>query len=407
MTQKPEYTCKECGSPISVSSYRRRRLCRSCSIKKWSKRVEERWEAYNKDHPNYCVICGTLIPWNSQRKSQGVSTCSRSCQSLLMQSKRKESKEHLEDRIIAVIKEIGRYTSLAEVRAKLHISDKLLYARGISMPDLNARAGFHMHYKPCNLSKEELEELLVNELNKDSHRTIRSIFKTHGISPYYAEHLLGNLRDIRNNENMLKLRKQKKEQEILAWLKTQSVYCGHRRVCDALHIDFYSTIKKLGIDIKNLNLLAGHRKPTVSWYEDITAEQLLQTFGIEDVCRQHTFPDCKSAKGWKLRFDFYIPSRNALIEVDGNQHYVRTNTWNVTGQQERDAIKNEYCERNGIPLYRIPAAPEDTFQCRLSDIIAKVKGLRLVTDEVHMSSNCGEHPQGQSAAKLVIQGELF
>lgn len=403
MTQKPEYTCKECGAPISYSSYRRRRICRSCSRKEVSRRVEKRWEEYNKENPNYCEVCGTQIPWNIKRKFQGIKTCSRRCQSLLMQANRKETKEHLEDRIISVIKEVGRYTSLAEIRGRLHISDKLLYTRGISIPDLNARVGFHMHYKPCELTKEELEDLLVNELNKDSHRTIRRILKDYEISPYYVEHLFGSLRDIRNNENILKLRKQKKEQEILAWLKTQPVYCGSRRICDALHIDFYSTIKKLGIDIKNLNLLAGHRKPIVSWYEDIAAEQLLQTFGIEDVCSQHTFPDCKSAKGWKLRFDFYIPSRNALIEVDGDQHYVRKNNWNVSGLQERDAIKNEYCERNGIHLYRIPATPADTFQCRLSDTIAKVKGLRLVTDEVHMSSNCGEHPQGQSAAKLVIQ----
>lgn len=403
MTQKPEYTCKECGAAISYSSYRKRRICRACSRKEVSRRVEKRWEDYNKENPNYCEVCGTQIHWNIQRKFQGVKTCSRRCQSLLMQANRKETKEHLEDRILSVIKDFGRYTSLAEIRDRLHISDKLLYTRGISMTDLNARAGFHMHYRPCELTKEDLEDLLVNELNKDSHRTIRKILKEHGISPYYAEHLLGNLRDLRSNENILKLRKQKKEQEILAWLKTQPVYCGHRRVCDALHIDFYSTIKKLGIDIKNLNLLAGHRKPTVSWYEDIAAEQLLQTFGIDDVCSQYTFPDCKSAKGWKLRFDFYIPSMNALIEVDGDQHYVRKNQWNVTGLQERDAIKNEYCERKGIRLYRIPATPAATFQDRLSDTIAKIKGLRLVTDEVHMSSNCGEHPQGKSAAKLVIQ----
>ena len=74
---------------------------------------------------------------------------------------------------------------------------------------------------------------------------------------------------------------------------------------------------------------------------------------------QYKFDNCINPKtGWKLRFDFYIPSNNMCIEFDGAQHYKSVEFFG--GQKaydERvilDRIKTKYCEDNNIKLIRIP-----------------------------------------------------
>ena len=67
----------------------------------------------------------------------------------------------------------------------------------------------------------------------------------------------------------------------------------------------------------------------------------------------------KDLRNGKYRFDFYIPSLNVLIEVDGEQHLKFTSKFykkreDFLKAQERDRRKNSYCLAHGIPLYRIP-----------------------------------------------------
>jgi very-short-patch-repair endonuclease len=77
---------------------------------------------------------------------------------------------------------------------------------------------------------------------------------------------------------------------------------------------------------------------------------------------QKSFEDCKSPKNWSMRFDFYIPSKNLLIEFDGKQHYYSGQVMNrkhtttdedFNYQIRKDKIKNEYCKINNIDLLRI------------------------------------------------------
>jgi hypothetical protein len=77
---------------------------------------------------------------------------------------------------------------------------------------------------------------------------------------------------------------------------------------------------------------------------------------------QKSFDDCKNPKtGCKLRFDFYIPSKNLLIEYDGRQHFeygIHVGKHKITEDelidtQYKDRVKNEYCSRNNISLLRI------------------------------------------------------
>lgn len=74
---------------------------------------------------------------------------------------------------------------------------------------------------------------------------------------------------------------------------------------------------------------------------------------------QYTFNDCKNV--YILRFDFGILHNGkllGLIEYDGKQHFEPIeffggeNGFNKT--QERDKIKNTYCQTHNIPLLRLP-----------------------------------------------------
>lgn len=70
--------------------------------------------------------------------------------------------------------------------------------------------------------------------------------------------------------------------------------------------------------------------------------------------QQHWFSDCRDTK--PLPFDFYIPSKNTIIEFDGRQHFETTNffSYPLEKVQLHDRIKNVYCDRNNINLIRIP-----------------------------------------------------
>lgn len=72
--------------------------------------------------------------------------------------------------------------------------------------------------------------------------------------------------------------------------------------------------------------------------------------------REKTFPDLKNGY---YRFDFYLPSLEILIEVDGRQHFEYTPHFHkkktdFTKAQERDRRKNSFALSHKIKLYRIP-----------------------------------------------------
>ena len=74
--------------------------------------------------------------------------------------------------------------------------------------------------------------------------------------------------------------------------------------------------------------------------------------------QQYKFKDCKNKKA--LPFDFYMEDFNIAIEYDGEFHYDNTRASKLQSKcklklvKKRDTIKNEYCRKMGIKLYRIP-----------------------------------------------------
>ena len=70
---------------------------------------------------------------------------------------------------------------------------------------------------------------------------------------------------------------------------------------------------------------------------------------------QKTFDDCIYKE--LLKFDFYLPNLNTIIEFDGIQHFKPIKHFGgeerLKINKERDSIKNEYCKDNNINLLRI------------------------------------------------------
>lgn len=90
---------------------------------------------------------------------------------------------------------------------------------------------------------------------------------------------------------------------------------------------------------------------------ELSIYKILRMVSVEFVC-QHRFVDCVSMSGNQMVFDFWLPSRNLLIEYDGEQHYkevpFNSKSTNLPIIQQRDNIKNIYAKEKGIRLVRIP-----------------------------------------------------
>lgn len=74
---------------------------------------------------------------------------------------------------------------------------------------------------------------------------------------------------------------------------------------------------------------------------------------------QKKFETCINPKtGWKLRFDFYLPDYDMLIEFDGEQHFKASDGFGGNKKLEyvkgMDFIKTNWCLDNYIKLLRIP-----------------------------------------------------
>lgn len=394
MSQELDLTCKICGAPISVSGARKSGRCKACALKARSEQAKARREAAEREHPHFCVICGKYIEWTYGRKSQNVQTCSRHCQMLMVQAKLKETPEHLEERLIDYIKQQKRYVSLKELREVFHISDKLLYSRHLSCPELNRKAG---NYFPVNdKTEEQVREEYIDLIRKNKSIRLQEAARAIGVSGDYILSLGIKPSELRKElglSNSHCRTKEETEKLIVDWLKEQPVYCSATQIREALHLDHKSSIQNFGFDIKELNAKAGHKPVYQSYYEDMALHLLIERgFKIET---QKTFPDCVMRS--RLRFDFWLVDYEVLIEVDGGQH-----TKPLFGEDsyrriiKSDAIKKAFVESHHIPLYRIDAAPARTFKERFQELMDTISGLPRVNEEVHTDSNCGELPPGNA-----------
>ena len=110
----------------------------------------------------------------------------------------------------------------------------------------------------------------------------------------------------------------------------------------------------------------GHYKSGCPYCSSSKGERRISNFldlNLISYIKEKTFKDCKWQENGFLRFDFFIPSLNLIIEYDGIHHYEsvrfggmskRESDRNFKLQKYKDKIKNEYCKKEKIRILRIP-----------------------------------------------------
>ena len=110
------------------------------------------------------------------------------------------------------------------------------------------------------------------------------------------------------------------------------------------------------------NHLSGHNCPRCNMSKgELKIENFLLNIGIEYI-KQKKFEKCRNPNtNRRLKFDFYIPSKNILIEYDGEQHFRQSflgghynSLEELNKLQMLDGIKTKFASENGITLIRIP-----------------------------------------------------
>lgn len=87
---------------------------------------------------------------------------------------------------------------------------------------------------------------------------------------------------------------------------------------------------------------------------------------------EKTFDDCRNPNTGKLlRFDFYLPDFNVLIEFDGIHHFMDRDLFRTSLKeiQFKDAIKTQYAKDNSITLLRINSRSVLTVHKTLNDAL--------------------------------------
>jgi hypothetical protein len=109
------------------------------------------------------------------------------------------------------------------------------------------------------------------------------------------------------------------------------------------------------------NLLRGHGCPACAEsFGEKKVARALENLRVS-YTREKRFPDCRDKR--PLRFDFWLPSLNALVEFDGLQHHEPYELFGgktmFAVTQRRDRIKTAYARKNKIRLIRVKYSVRD------------------------------------------------
>ena len=137
----------------------------------------------------------------------------------------------------------------------------------------------------------------------------------------------------------------------------------HGNIYDYSKVEFVNTVKKVCIICPKhgefwqtpSHHISGRGCPNckMSIYEKTVKKTL------DDLHIDYKFEVGHKTLNWikKMRLDFFIPSLNIAIEVQGEQHYKPVNIFGgydkLKKTIERDELKRNLCEENGVKLYYI------------------------------------------------------
>lgn len=103
----------------------------------------------------------------------------------------------------------------------------------------------------------------------------------------------------------------------------------------------------------------------------------LEKENFSNIIREYSFKTCCDTN--VLKFDFYLPNDNIIIEFDGEQHFrpIYGNTYkekieNFKKTKKHDKIKNNFCKDSKINILRIPFWEQN----RIPNIIESLRELK-------------------------------
>lgn len=366
---RPRQKCELCGKDVipDIAKYRKARgwsmLCKECHTSEVTARREHK-EIENRRHrqellkSKRCVVCGGEIPWKELYMKKSVkywpSTCSTRCHGIQSKKESTYTKEFIEDKIKELILRNNRWTQYSEVIKTLRVASKVLIKHKISVNALN----------------KEVLGIQVNKYTKEpaiiKAPTLHDLIEYSGIPCKTHSELLTGLRKAGQDT------KEIVRDIFLSYIADRGIYTGVTAFMSAFSVSFEYIRRKHCLDIKELNRTLGFTDKKASWYESTAADMLIAHFGAANVSREHVFTDCRSGKGYPLRFDFYIPKSRVLIEVDGEQHVNPDNGFYTASLSRNDRIKEQYAASNGLSLRRILTTPRHTFVSRFKALILDV-----------------------------------
>lgn len=126
-------------------------------------------------------------------------------------------------------------------------------------------------------------------------------------------------------------------------------------------------------------------------------EKFARLFTSADIAyvREKTFPDLKNGM---LRYDFYLPKANVLVEIDSMLHFKMVPKYHKDEHefkhaQQNDRLKNSYALSHKIQLYRIPEWDFTNIH-RAADVF---KPQYLVLDKWHNDKVYRKYLKGQES----------
>lgn len=258
-----------------------------------------------------------------------------------------DSTEHIEDFWARYRAEKTRKKKEWDIIHHDHTIEKARKYKESHRDEINARSReYHKNnpnvYKEAYRRKKQRAEAggysLYNKAYQDNYKKAHKEILKKQSYDYYARH----------REDIIEYQKQ--------------YYATHREEVLSYHTDYYYEHKQSHIQ----KLIAEGKLPLdwspdgrISSYEAVV-KAYLDTNDINYI-REKTFEGCTAIN--KLRFDFYLPDLNMIIEVDGQQHFKAIPRGRQTQEEALrdfgirkayDEIKNNYCQDNGIELIRIP-----------------------------------------------------
>ena len=109
---------------------------------------------------------------------------------------------------------------------------------------------------------------------------------------------------------------------------------------------------------------------------ELKIAKILEELSIEFE-REKTFEDCVSEKNNKLRFDFFLPKYNILIEFQGHHHFHPINRYRrarIVHEKtvKHDKIKRQFAQDNKYILYEIHHKEYDNLEETITNFLGEI-----------------------------------